>query len=355
MKLALVLTALLTVQFVSGQTKTSSTKPKAVYRISDTTYKVSDTTQFTIKNFFIPDLPNNRATFYTPDNTTGGQTSMTRMIYYVRNGSFLDIIDTHMFDGQPSSIVTRIVQFTSNEVKMVKSVLTSVGVTNKKQSYNPPQTLLKMPAAGQTISWTFTDFAGDTYKCTASWVIVSIDGKQRKAIRVNKAIPGLTAREIEYYVSGIGFWKSDIQSSDGKIQTADKFDELEYDPTVTAQAEEGTNKSQISKYENLVIKGQTPSDASVQTKYDDRDYHAIFWGDKLSNASMYARQEIEKLGYEYIKITDNDNQHITYTYRNCKKNLLLEITEWYNYKISVDIQWFSNAVKGSTGYLMFCN
>jgi hypothetical protein len=183
-----------------------------------------------IKDYFIPESSNNKVTFFTPSKT-GGRTDMTRTIYYVLKGTAYDITDAKMFNGKPSAIQTMTVEFTTNEVKMVKSVSTTMLETNKKNSYNPPRTILKMPASGQTATWTYIDIPGDNIKCTASWTTVTIDGTQKKAIKVVKQFEGFNAKTIEYYVKGIGLWKTELQGSDGKTQTSDEFDNLEYDPT----------------------------------------------------------------------------------------------------------------------------
>ena len=103
--------------------------------------------------------------------------------------------------------------------------------TNKKKDYNPARTIFKMPPTGQTVSWTYIDIPGDNIKCTASWTTVTIDGAQKKAIKVVKQYEGMTSKTIEYYVKGIGLWKTDLQDSKGTTQTSDKFDGLDYDPT----------------------------------------------------------------------------------------------------------------------------
>jgi hypothetical protein len=109
------------------------------------------------------------------------------------------------------------------------------------------------------------------------------------------------------------------------------------------------------KYEKYLISAQRPTDPRGETQYDSRDYRAIIWSDQLSNASVYTGQGIESIGYEYLKVTVNDRQHITYAYRNCKKNLLLDITEWYDNKLVIDIQWFSPQVKGGIAFLLGCD
>jgi len=185
-----------------------------------------------IKDYFIPDSSYNKASFYKPDKS-GARTGMTRTIYYTKIGATYNILDAIMFNGQPAAIQTRIVTFTTNEVQMTKSVSTTMFETNKKDSYIPARVILKMPPAGQTTSWTYIEISGDNIKCTASWTTLTVDGSQKKTIKVVKVneFEGKIFKTIEYYVKGIGLWKTEMQGSDGKTQITYKFDNLEYEPT----------------------------------------------------------------------------------------------------------------------------
>ena len=88
-----------------------------------------------LKDFYISSQSNfNKASFYTPGKS-GERTEMTRVIYYTDNGDgTFDLLDAHMFQGQPTAIVTQTVKFTANEVKLVKTVSTTMFETNKKQT-----------------------------------------------------------------------------------------------------------------------------------------------------------------------------------------------------------------------------
>jgi len=80
----------------------------------------------------------------------------------------------------------------------------------------------------------------------------------------------------------------------------------------------------------------------------------ILWNDKLYNKSLYNERSLKDLGYDYMGITVDDSNHTTYTYRNCAKNLVLDITEWYNLKLSIFISWYSDIVKNSSGRFIGC-
>ncbi len=188
----------------------------------------------TVKDYFIPSQLNyNKASFYTPSKT-GDRTEMTRVIYYVPNndGTYLNTI-SNMFQGQPSSISTQTLIFTATEVKMTKSVSTTMLKTNQEEFYEPATTVLKMPLVGQTTNWTYTDISGEKIKRTASWTTILVDGINKKAIKVTSIIIGAEdfGKTIDYYVKGIGLWKTDLIGDDGIIMPYYKFDGLSYEPT----------------------------------------------------------------------------------------------------------------------------
>lgn len=185
------------------------------------------------KDYYIPKQSNfNKASFYTPSKT-GGRTDMTRVIYYVDNGDgTFDNTDAKMFQGKPSAISTQTVMFTATEVKMTKSVSTSMFETNKKQTYEPARTLLKMPAAGQTASWTIPSESGDKQTVfTSSWTTVTIDGASKKAIKVVSQYTGWKSKSVSYYVEGIGLNKTEFIGEDGITIPLENFDGLSFEPT----------------------------------------------------------------------------------------------------------------------------
>lgn len=184
----------------------------------------------TIKDFYVPASPKNKATFYSPGKS-GERTGMTKTIYYVDKGSSFEITTAPMFDGNPTSIITRTVSLTSNEVKMTNSVSTGLMETNVRRTHNPPAVLLKLPPQGQSVNWTYKQISGDVANCKASWTTVDIEGKTLKAIKVEEEVVDGFGITILYYVQGIGLWKTDFKGSDGTIKPFEKFDQLTYDPT----------------------------------------------------------------------------------------------------------------------------
>lgn len=186
-----------------------------------------------LKNFYIPSQSNyNKASFYSPGKT-GERTGMTRVIYYTDNGDgTFDVLDSHMFQGQPSAILTQTVKFTPSEVKLVKTVSTTMFEINKKQTYDPPETLLKMPAVGHTATWT-TPGEGDSKptKYTSSWTTVTVDGQSKKAIKVISQYTGWKSKTVLYYVEGIGLMKTDFVDENGVTKPFEKFDGLSYEAT----------------------------------------------------------------------------------------------------------------------------
>jgi hypothetical protein len=117
-----------------------------------------------------------------------------------------------------------------------------------------------------------------------------------------------------------------------------------------------TKYMSLKWFENYIVT-ETPPPldlAAYQTKYE-RDYKVIVWNDKLSNAYSYSTEVLAKTNFEYLGKSDEDDNHITFVYRDCSKNLIVEVTEWYNSKLSISMQWYSPSVKRSIGYLKYCH
>ncbi|HET6245379.1 MAG: hypothetical protein H0V01_13930 [Bacteroidetes bacterium] len=183
-----------------------------------------------IKDFVLPNPHYNKAIFYKPSKT-GGRTNFSRIIYYDEKADQHNIMDAQMYKNEPMSILTMTVKFSENEANMVESVSTNEIETNKRRWYNVPRTTFKMPSANAISVWLYTDIKGDEMRCTSSWTTVTVGDDQRIAIKVVKEIIGLNSKIIEYYVEGIGLWRTDMENSDGTTEILEKFDKLEYEPS----------------------------------------------------------------------------------------------------------------------------
>ncbi len=185
----------------------------------------------TVKDYFVPAHPANKASFYVPNNT-GGHSDISKTIFYKNEGNNIyNILEDTKFDGKSTSIVEITMKLTNVDVKKTKSITTSLFQKNYKESYSPPIIILKMPSVGNTVKWSSMD-KGDNIKCTASWENVSKDGIQQKAIKVISEFEGLTTKEAKYYVKGIGLWKTEHLNSDGTTKTFFEFEGLYHDSTI---------------------------------------------------------------------------------------------------------------------------
>lgn len=175
-----------------------------------------------IKDFYIP-LNYNKSSFYKPDKS-GEKSDFTRIIEYHNNddGSY-SIYSTYLFQDEPTSKTIERIVFTANSVTRTKSIVTSM-MGDKEQIYNPSQTILKMPAKDQTVTWTIPGETGQSY--IASWTTITIKGETKKAIKVIHIITGLTVKEVSYYVQGIGLMKKDFVYTNGNIKPSEIFDGL---------------------------------------------------------------------------------------------------------------------------------
>ena len=117
-------------------------------------------------------------------------------------------------------------------------------------------------------------------------------------------------------------------------------------------AQNETDLKTIKYFEDCIINQKIPQ-YCVDYKYEG-SYRVIVWNDPLIKNYKYSSEAFDKLGYDYVKTTDGDNSQYSEIYRNCSKGIVVEVTEWYNFKLSISIQWYATNVRRSIGYLMFC-
>lgn len=173
-----------------------------------------------IKDYFLPSNNFNKSTFYKPDPKTGLKTEFNSIIWFVKKSDNNYEINQGQYMGSKvTSIETKHIDITQNEIKVTKTIITTMFVTNKEQNYTPAQVFLKLPQTGTVTKWDYTTSAGDKLKCKSEWTQVSYKGETKKAIKVtreyyeNGTIVNW-ASSIEYYVEGIGLWK--IQTYKGE-------------------------------------------------------------------------------------------------------------------------------------------
>ncbi len=182
-----------------------------------------------IKDYFIPDSTHNKMSYYHL-SPTGQRVDWTGSFYYTKKNTTYDVMKAQMMQGDITAVQTMTIKFTKNEVKMIKSVSTTMTEKNHKVEYNPPSIILKLPPAGQTISWSYKDITGENVQCTALWTTVEINGTEKKAIKKVMQYSKMKTKLTEYYVINIGFWQSEMEGAEGRF-TFQKFDGLDYDAT----------------------------------------------------------------------------------------------------------------------------
>jgi hypothetical protein len=177
-----------------------------------------------IKDYYLPETGKNVSSFFKP-NLDG----ISRKIYYKKNDTGYEIYDANFIQGMLAYTKTNSVTISTDEVGIKTSLAWSAVADTKQYDFSPINIILKMPPIGKTISWFYYD-GNDKEKCIASWVTITYYGKIRKAIKVVKLIEALNIREVEYYVKGIGLWKTDLEEN-GWIKNIEKLESLGYDPS----------------------------------------------------------------------------------------------------------------------------
>ena len=173
-----------------------------------------------IKDYFIPSNDFNKSTFNKPDPKTGLKTEFNTIIWFVKKSdNNYELNEGKYMGSKITSIENKHVDISQNEIKVTKTIITTMFVTNKEQNYSSAQVFLKLPQTNTTSKWDYTTPVGDKLKCKSEWTQVSYKGENKKAIKVTReyfedgAIVNW-ASSIEYYVEGIGLWK--IQTYKGE-------------------------------------------------------------------------------------------------------------------------------------------
>ncbi|OFX77890.1 MAG: hypothetical protein A2X12_03725 [Bacteroidetes bacterium GWE2_29_8] len=107
--------------------------------------------------------------------------------------------------------------------------------------------------------------------------------------------------------------------------------------------------SQTEVYENYIENELTPKDYSI-FKYTE-DFKVILWEEGLSKSYLYSMEYLVKQDYQFMTREKNDKSQIS-VYRNCDKNIVLEVTEYFNSEIVVSMKWYKD--KDKTIYLQYC-
>lgn len=286
--------------------------------------------------YFLPSSNYNSAE-YQDQTQAGVSMNIIRQVSYKMLGDNMEFKETLLSDNKIFREWSSFYKITFKEVYKISNN-TGYGL----KYYSQPICILKIPPKNGSISWVIDD-GSEKEVNTSSWTTVEYLNEKRQAIKIIKKIRDRPNYSIDYYVENIGFWKSEIVSKN-KVIVMDKLLRLFFKNL--------TSGNLISQYEEKLLSNSFKSEDGVSIRASD--YRMISWSATLNNASFYTREKIEKLGFEYIKIEDSDRAHITYAYRNCSKNIVFRVTEWYNFKISFSLEWFSSETKKSMPSFFWC-
>lgn len=183
-----------------------------------------------IKDYFLPKDGLNKSNYYTPNPQTGGSSGMETKIWFIKKADGFEVMEAKILKGEATSIVTKTIAISNNEIKLTKTVSTNILETNRQKTYSPAQTILKLPTVGQKLTWNYSSPTGETIKCTAELIDMKVKGENRKTIKVKKETledgkPITWATSIDYYVNGIGLYKIETLSE----EILDVLDFQEYD------------------------------------------------------------------------------------------------------------------------------
>lgn len=287
-------------------------------------------------SYFAPSTNYNTAE-YQDQTQAGAKMNIVRQVLYNIKSDKVELTEVLLSSNKPINTSVSVHKITSKEVYKI-----SVNVGDGMKYFPQPICILKVPPKNGSASWIIDD-GSEKETNVSSWTIVEYLSQKRPAIKVVKKVGNQSNYSIDYYVENVGLWRTEIVAKNKSI-VMDRLQRLFFSNFAET--------NQISKYEERLFSNSFKSEEGVSIR--EKDFRMISWSTTLNNASSYTREKIEKMGFEYIKIEDNDRAHITYAYRNCSKNIIFKVTEWYDLKISFHLEWFSNDVKKSIPSFFWC-
>ena len=166
-----------------------------------------------IKEYFIPDAPNNKATSTISDERIRLKGNF-KIIYFDKKNQFYVLHEKEWHNGSMEMKSDITYKITNDEVIEMQCVFTDEFSKNKLVIYEPKRIILKIPPEGKTIKWVI-NWSGknDKYQsntlCTASWTSVVINNEIKKTIKVIKREKQYNNMiTSDYYVKGYGLWKT---------------------------------------------------------------------------------------------------------------------------------------------------
>lgn len=189
-----------------------------------------------IKDYFIPSNGNNKSVYYSTYPETGERTGMSEIEWFKNNsdGTY-EVMSANFFNDQTNSILVKIIKITDDEIKIIKTTSTTMSETNRDKTYYPARVYLKTPKDKIKSTWEYTDQKEETYICSSEWAVVNIDGQNKKTIKVTRQLKdNIFSKFIvsEYYVKGIGLWKTTLhneQDIEPNVQDIKLLDYQEYE------------------------------------------------------------------------------------------------------------------------------
>lgn len=194
-----------------------------------------------VRSFFQPTRANNYASYVWLDHR-GKVSPISRIITYADWGDTLVVADIHsMFSTVSNETVTTssatlIYTFSNKSVIMNKSITVNILGEDQETMYGMIKPIvLKMPLVGKAVSWSYLDPNKEKWDCSATWTKIYYQGSHRNAIRVVKACKQyLPIKLVDYYVEGLGLYKTQLINGKGVATTRDLMTKLEWS-TATAR------------------------------------------------------------------------------------------------------------------------
>ena len=164
-----------------------------------------------VKSFLIANSPIAKAVLVHPSDSGDGPSWKTILVYTKKTNAYL-VFSKEVFNGMTPTFSEKTIVFVGSEAKITR--LRSKGMAGEiDKQFSPAKTIFKIPIEGQKCYWN-DPTAKELTKRISELTSVVIGTREVPAIKLTKqgyyanGKPVAWAKSVEYYVQGIGLYKT---------------------------------------------------------------------------------------------------------------------------------------------------
>lgn len=166
----------------------------------------------TIRDYYLPESKFNKVDYLNFDPFS----NTLQTFCYAKSGDKYNVYTVLKDDDKIVNIESYLIEFSENEALALKKYNKSYYFNSIDSIiYNEPKRLLTLPKPNQKITWIDYNKEGDDH-ISVSWVNENVNGVKKRVLKKTIFQTSNLLIIEEFYVKGIGLWKSEAYYSDGR-------------------------------------------------------------------------------------------------------------------------------------------